>query len=141
MTIDDAAATELTRRRREGRRGPRLDPALRPITVTEALALQHRVATRLGTIGGWKCSLPKEDRITVAPLFSGALADLRFISPDDQALTRCDFFFVSAIAPTKELFAPYYPRARILDSTEVLLQSTVPTPDGLGLAAELRVRR
>ena len=71
MTIDEAAATELTRRRREGRHGPRLDPAFRPITVTEAFALQHRVAARLGTIGGWKCSLPKEDRITVAPLFSG----------------------------------------------------------------------
>lgn len=70
MTIDDAAATELARRRREGRRGPRLDQAIRPITTTEAFALQHRVASRLGTIGGWKCSLPKQDRIMVAPLFS-----------------------------------------------------------------------
>jgi 2-keto-4-pentenoate hydratase len=73
MTIDDAAATELARRRREGRRGPRLDPAIRPITLSEALALQHRVAMRLGTIGGWKCSLPNAERTTVAPLFAHAI--------------------------------------------------------------------
>jgi len=73
MTIDDAAATELARRRREGRRGPRLDPPLRPITVSEAVAVQHRLAARLGTIGGWKCSLPNGDRITVAPLFSSTI--------------------------------------------------------------------
>ena len=73
MTIDDAAATELARRRREGRRGPRLDPASRPISLTEALALQHRVAVRLGTIGGWKCSLPTPERTTVAPLFASSI--------------------------------------------------------------------
>ena len=73
MTIDDAAATELARRRREGRRGPRLDQALRPITLTEAFALQHRVAVRMGTIGGWKCSLPAGDRMTAAPLYTGTI--------------------------------------------------------------------
>ena len=73
MTIDDAAATELARRRREGRRGPRLDPALRPITLTEAFALQHRVAVRMGTIGGWKCSLPAADRMTAAPIYASTI--------------------------------------------------------------------
>lgn len=73
MTIDDAAATELARRRREGRRGPRLDPALRPISLTEAFALQHRVAMRMGTIGGWKCSLPAADRMTAAPLYTSTI--------------------------------------------------------------------
>jgi 2-keto-4-pentenoate hydratase len=73
MTIDDAAATELARRRREGRRGPRLDPALRPITLTEAFALQHRVAVRMGTIGGWKCSLPTDDRMTAAPVYAATI--------------------------------------------------------------------
>jgi len=73
MTIDDAAATELARRRREGRRGPRLDPALRPISLTEAFALQHRIAMRIGTIGGWKCSLPAADRMTAAPIYAATL--------------------------------------------------------------------
>jgi 2-keto-4-pentenoate hydratase len=73
MTIDDAAATELARRRREGRRGPRLEPAIRPINTAEALALQHRVASRLGTIGGWKCSLPTPERTTVAPIFAASI--------------------------------------------------------------------
>lgn len=73
MTIDDAAATELARRRREGRRGPRLDAAIRPVTLTEAFALQQRIAARLGTIGGWKCSLPAGDRMTAAPIFAATL--------------------------------------------------------------------
>jgi 2-keto-4-pentenoate hydratase len=73
MTIDDAAATELARRRREGRRGPRLDPAIRPITLTEAFALQHRIAARLGTIGGWKCALPTAERTSAAPLFANTI--------------------------------------------------------------------
>jgi 2-keto-4-pentenoate hydratase len=73
MTIDEAAATELARRRREGTRGPRLDPSLRPLSITEALAVQHRVAVRLGAIGGWKCSLPKPDRTTVAPLYAASI--------------------------------------------------------------------
>jgi 2-keto-4-pentenoate hydratase len=73
MTIDDAAATELARRRREGRRGPRLDPAIRPATLTEAFAIQHRVAARLGTIGGWKCSLPAADRMTAAPIYASTI--------------------------------------------------------------------
>jgi 2-keto-4-pentenoate hydratase len=73
MTIDDAAAAELARRRREGHRGPRLDPAIRPATLDEAFALQHRVAERLGTIGGWKCSLPTADRMTAAPIYASTI--------------------------------------------------------------------
>jgi len=73
MTIDDAAATELARRRREGRRGPRLDASIRPVTLTEAFALQHRVAARLGTIGGWKCAMPSADRMNAAPIFASTI--------------------------------------------------------------------
>ncbi|HEY1327838.1 MAG TPA: 2-keto-4-pentenoate hydratase [Casimicrobiaceae bacterium] len=73
MTIDDAAATELARRRREGRRGPRLDPAIRPVTLTEAFALQHRVAARIGTVGGWKCSMPTAERQIAAPIYANGI--------------------------------------------------------------------
>ena len=70
MTPADAAATELARRRREGRRGPRLDPALRPATLADAFVIQARIAARLGTVAGWKCSLPAQDRVTAARLFA-----------------------------------------------------------------------
>ena len=73
MTVDDAAATELARRRREGSRGPRLDPALRPVTLADAFALQQRIAGRLGMIGGWKCSLPAADRVTAAPIYASTI--------------------------------------------------------------------
>ena len=73
MTIDDAAATELARRRREKVRGPRLDAAIRPISISEGFAVQQRVASRMGTVAGWKCSLPTAERTTAAPLFTGTL--------------------------------------------------------------------
>jgi 2-keto-4-pentenoate hydratase len=70
MTPADDAATELALRRREGRRGPRLPPALRPLGIADALAIQRRVAARLGAIGGWKCSTPAPDYVNLAPLFN-----------------------------------------------------------------------
>ena len=74
MTTADAAATELARRRRAKVRGPRLDPALRPITVTDAFEVQQRTAARLGVIGGWKCSLPTAERTTFAPIFADTIS-------------------------------------------------------------------
>jgi 2-keto-4-pentenoate hydratase len=73
MTPIDAAATELARRRLEGRRGPRLDPAMRPLGVEDALVIQRRLAARLGEIRGWKCSLPPPGRVNLAPLFGFAI--------------------------------------------------------------------
>ncbi len=74
MTIDvAAAATELARRRRAGRRGPRLEPALRPLSIADAFAIQQRIATRMGSIGGWKCSLPAGDRLNAAPIFASTI--------------------------------------------------------------------
>jgi 2-keto-4-pentenoate hydratase len=70
MTSADDAATELAHRRRDGRRGPRLPPALRPLGAADALLIQRRIGARLGSIGGWKCSLPAGERLSVAPLFA-----------------------------------------------------------------------
>ena len=70
MTSADDAATELAHRRRDGRRGPRLAPALRPLGVADALLIQRRIAARLGAIGGWKCSVPAGERLNLAPLFA-----------------------------------------------------------------------
>jgi 2-keto-4-pentenoate hydratase len=69
MITADAAATELALRRREGRRGPRLPPPLRPLGVADALLIQRRISARLGAIGGWKCSLPEGDKVNLAPLY------------------------------------------------------------------------
>ena len=74
MTTADAAATELARRRRAKARGPRLDPALRPITITDAFEVQQRTAARMGTIGGWKCSLPTPERTTFGPIFAETIS-------------------------------------------------------------------
>jgi 2-keto-4-pentenoate hydratase len=117
MTIDDAAATELARRRREGRRGPRLDPAIRPITVSEAFALQHRVAARLGTIGGWKCSLPSADRTTVAPLFAiaihrGAHATVHARDSNAQIEPEVAFAMARDLAPRSRA----YEEAEVVDA-------------------------
>jgi 2-keto-4-pentenoate hydratase len=70
MNVADEAATELAARRLAGRRGPRLPPALRPLGSADALVIQRRIAARLGTIGGWKCSVPAGERINMAQLFS-----------------------------------------------------------------------
>src|SRR5689334_25324418 len=117
MTIDDAAATELARRRREGRRGPRLDPAIRPISVTEAFALQHRVATRLGIVGGWKCSLPKDDRVTLAPLFTswiyrGAHATIHTRGANAQIEPEIAFVMARDLPPRSKA----YDEAEVIDA-------------------------
>ena len=111
MTIDDAAATELARRRRDGRRGPRLDPALRPVTLTEAFAVQHRVALRMGTIGGWKCSLPAGDRMTAAPIYLDTLhrgAHATVFARGSMAQIEPEVAFVLArdIAPRQSPYEP-----------------------------------
>jgi 2-keto-4-pentenoate hydratase len=99
MPIDDAAATELARRRREKVRGPRLEPALRPISISEAFAVQQRIAARMGTIGGWKCSLPTAERTTAAPLFATTIhrgAHATVLARGSMALSEPEVAFVLA---------------------------------------------
>ncbi|MDE2078383.1 MAG: 2-keto-4-pentenoate hydratase [Burkholderiales bacterium] len=63
-------ARELARRRRDGLHGPALDAACRPQSLADALAIQAAVSDHLGDeVGGWKCGLPSEDRIVVAPIY------------------------------------------------------------------------
>jgi 2-keto-4-pentenoate hydratase len=85
MTSADDAATELALRRREGRRGPRLPPQLRPLGTADALLIQRRVAARLGAIGGWKCSLPAGERLNVAPLFAAYIHRGRHVTVNPRA--------------------------------------------------------
>jgi len=70
----EAAARELARRRRLDAPGPRLPEDQRPHDTSTALAVQRRVSELVGwPVGGWKCSLPVEDRLIVAPLFAPML--------------------------------------------------------------------
>ena len=68
------AATILANRRRTGEQGPRLPETLRPRDIDAALAIQSCVTEQLGEdIGGWKCGVPAEGRIIVAPIHAGTI--------------------------------------------------------------------
>lgn len=65
------AAAELLSRRVAGTKAPRLDAAIRPETLEEALLVQEQmIAQRNDSIGGWKCLLPFDDKVIVGPIFS-----------------------------------------------------------------------
>jgi len=70
----EAAALQLLALRRHRRPGPQLPESCRPATVDEALAVQRRLALLLDQpIGGWKCSLPTDDRKLLAPLYASTI--------------------------------------------------------------------
>jgi 2-keto-4-pentenoate hydratase len=68
----EAAAQYLFAARRAGRVGPRIDEAVRPATVDDAIAVQLRTAKLLALpVGGWKCSVPTAARAVIAaPIFA-----------------------------------------------------------------------
>jgi 2-keto-4-pentenoate hydratase len=69
------AAIELARRRRAGLHGPRLPDACRPADLADALAIQREVSTHMGdAVGGFKCGTPTDDRVVVAPIYSGTIS-------------------------------------------------------------------
>ncbi|HET8870972.1 MAG TPA: 2-keto-4-pentenoate hydratase [Aquabacterium sp.] len=64
------AAQELAHRRRAGLHGPALEATCRPQSLSDALAIQDAVSHHMGDdVGGWKCGMPAEDRIVVAPIY------------------------------------------------------------------------
>lgn len=65
------AATELLSRRVKGTKAPRLAADIRPTTNEEALDVQDQMtAQRTDSVGGWKCLLPFDDKMIVAPIYS-----------------------------------------------------------------------
>jgi len=76
------AASILAARRRCGEQGPRLPESLRPIDVDAALAIQAAVTAQLGDgIGGWKCGMPAEGRVVVAPIYTNTIHTVDTNSP------------------------------------------------------------
>lgn len=70
MTAFKQAAEELLSRRKAGTKAPRLDEAMRPESIDDALAVQAEMA-KIQTVGGWKCLLPPaEGKIIAAPIFN-----------------------------------------------------------------------
>jgi len=69
-----AAAAILLERRQSGKQGPRLPESCRPTDLNAALEIQSTVSTRLGDrIAAWKCGLPSDDRVIMAPIFSNTV--------------------------------------------------------------------
>lgn len=69
-----SAATLLAARRRSGEQGARLPEWCRPLDVDTALAIQAAVTDQLGErIGAWKCGMPAEGRVVLAPLYAGSI--------------------------------------------------------------------
>lgn len=70
----EKAAEFLVRCRRDNVQEDGIPEACRPQNTGEALAVQQRVLALLGErIGGWKCSVPSGDKLTIAPLPASAI--------------------------------------------------------------------
>ncbi|MFC3533017.1 fumarylacetoacetate hydrolase family protein [Vogesella facilis] len=71
-----SAAITLAARRLSGECGPLLQGDAAPQTLDEALAIQQGVRELLGNgVGGWKCGLPGEGRVVLAPIFASTVSD------------------------------------------------------------------
>ncbi|MFZ6690037.1 fumarylacetoacetate hydrolase family protein [Undibacterium sp. SXout11W] len=65
------AAKILAQRRLRGESGAQLPFDLRPNNIAEAMQIQSLLTSLLNDdIAGWKCGMPSEDRIVIAPIFS-----------------------------------------------------------------------
>ena len=65
------AAKILAQRRLRGESGVQLPFDLRPNNVADAMQIQGLLASQMqDDIAGWKCGMPSEDRIVIAPIFA-----------------------------------------------------------------------
>jgi 2-keto-4-pentenoate hydratase len=70
----EIAAQHLVRARRTATPGPGLPESCLPMDLETALGVQQRVTELLGEhVGGWKCSLPKPDRIVAGPIYASTI--------------------------------------------------------------------
>lgn len=66
-----SAAITLAARRLSGSQGPLLSGAQAPASLAEALEIQQQVSAVLNDgIGGWKCGMPGEDKLVLAPIYT-----------------------------------------------------------------------
>lgn len=92
------AAQILAERRRNGLQGERLPDSCRPRDLESALAVQTQVTRELDeSIGGWKCLLPSEKRLVLAPIFAGDIhraAPVSVWAPQGKARIEPELGFV-----------------------------------------------
>ena len=71
-----SAAITLAARRLSGETGPLLSGEQAPQTLDDALAILHTVRELLGNgVGGWKCGMPAEGRVVLAPIYASTVSD------------------------------------------------------------------
>jgi 2-keto-4-pentenoate hydratase len=69
------AAITLAARRLSGQPGPLLPAAHAPASLDDALAIQQAVTQLLGnSVGGWKCGMPSDERLVVAPIYASTIS-------------------------------------------------------------------
>ncbi|MBP7581716.1 MAG: hypothetical protein KA757_11980 [Vogesella sp.] len=74
-TAIQQAAITLASRRLAGQQGPLLAAAQAPATLQDALAIQQAVSALLGnSAGGWKCGMPSDERLVLAPIYASTIS-------------------------------------------------------------------
>ncbi|MDC7717919.1 hypothetical protein PQU95_11920 [Vogesella sp. DC21W] len=74
-TAIQQAAITLASRRLAGQQGPLLAAAQAPATLQDALAIQQAVSALLGnSAGGWKCGMPSDGRLVLAPIYASTIS-------------------------------------------------------------------
>ena len=110
------AAAILVERRLTGAQAEPLPSGCRPANLDDALQIQAAVTARWceqmdDSIGGWKCLLPPQDRLIVAPIYTrtiDSVAPVALWPKGDLARIEPElaFFFGTDLPPRT---APYTP--------------------------------
>ena len=109
--IKETAAQHLVSARRAAMPGPGLPESCQPMDLETALGVQQRVTDLLGeAVDGWKCSLPKPDRIVVGPIYGSAIfrtSPCPFVASGAAARVEPEIAFVMgrALPPRSKPYA------------------------------------
>ncbi len=109
------AATIFVERRRTGAQGARLPESCRPNSVEQALAIQDAVSEHWcelmdDTIGGWKCLLPQQGKLILAPIYTRTIDSVAPVAvwpkPGSAHVARIEpelaFFFRQDLPPREQ---------------------------------------
>ena len=108
MSKTVSAARLLLQHRQNQTQIDHLPESCQPQDLTEALAIQEEVsrlyAEQGELVGGWKCLLPTEDRVAVAPIYqsgvqSGASCSLTAINGEAPIEPELAFVFGQSLPP------------------------------------------
>lgn len=116
MTNFTLAAQELLARRKAGTKAARLDEAIRPRCIDDALAI-HAEMAKLQHVGGWKCVLPPaEGKIIAAPIFNVQQNASTVSLFEDKGVARVEPEICFVLAKGLPLQEVQYTEAEIIDA-------------------------